>query len=161
MKMASRSSRASRASRTSRSSNRAPVEEAPAPAAPKAAPKSPSKMLFEEGDAVMSKWPGTQLFFKTKVTYVRDDDNEYDVQFEDGTIYTLKAKDVKKSVIPATKTPKRSRSRGRSPSRKRKDAAPKSPDAKPKTPRYTTMHANRYFYLKSVTFKIKDQKFYH
>merc|ERR1719210_3318355 len=45
----------------------------------------------------MARWPGTALYFKSKVTYVRDDDNEYEVQFEDGTIYTLKAKEVKKN----------------------------------------------------------------
>ena len=38
------------------------------------------EMAFTEGDAVMAKWPGTNLFFKAKVTFVRDDDNEYDVQ---------------------------------------------------------------------------------
>ena len=60
------------------------------------------------------------MFFKSKVTYVRADDNEYDIQFEDGTVYTLKAKAVRKSV-PAIRSKverKRSRSRGRSPSRK-------------------------------------------
>merc|ERR1719412_2545576 len=51
----------------------------------------------------MAKWPGTALFFKAKVTFVRDDDNEYDCQFEDGTVYTLKAKDVRKQI---TVTPK-------------------------------------------------------
>ena len=93
------------------------------------------KMEFEEGAAVMAKWPGTQLYFKSKVTYVREEDNEYDVQFEDGTVYTLKAKDVKKSVEARKAAPKpRSRSRGRSPGRKPKDpAAVKSPAApKPK-----------------------------
>ena len=38
------------------------------------------EMAFTEGDAVMAKWPGTNLFFKAKVTFVRDEDNEYDVQ---------------------------------------------------------------------------------
>ena len=50
------------------------------------APESPAEiitvyeMAFTEGDAVMAKWPGTNLFFKAKVTFVRDEDNEYDVQ---------------------------------------------------------------------------------
>ena len=48
------------------------------------------------------------------MNFVRDDDNEYDVQYEDGTIFTIKAKDVKKRSIaddkPAKKaTPSRSR----------------------------------------------------
>jgi len=92
-------------------------------------------MEFEEGASVMAKWPGTQLYFKSKVTYVREDDNEYDVQFEDGTVYTLKAKDVKMNVKKATAPKPRSRSRGRSPSRKAKatPSAAKSPAApKPK-----------------------------
>ena len=68
-------------------------------AASKAAPVATAeKMDFEEGDQVMARWPGTSLFYRSKVTYVREDDNEYDVQFEDGTVYTLKAKDVKKNV---------------------------------------------------------------
>lgn len=100
-----------------------------APTTPKVSPvKSPkeivqspaNEMAFEEGDEVMAKWPGTALFFKSKVTYVRTDDNEYDIQFEDGTVYTLKAKEVRKTVkVAASKTERRrSRSRGRSPARK-------------------------------------------
>jgi len=111
-----RSSSRSRAA--SRSSVAAPAEPAaPAKKASQAAAPAPAPM-FEEGDEVMSKWPGTALFFKSKVTYVREEDNEYDVQFENGTIYTLKARDVKKNVVATAKTPKprsRSRSRGRSP----------------------------------------------
>lgn len=92
-------------------------------------------MDFEEGQAVMARWPGTALYFKSKVTYVRDDDNEYDVQFEDGTIYTLKAKEVKKmeAISKKEKTPSRSRSRGRSPGRKAKASPARTPatDKKP------------------------------
>jgi len=120
---------------------------APAPAAspspakkavtsPVTSPVKPVEMAFEEGDEVMAKWPGTALFFKSKVTYVRAEDNEYDIQFEDGTVYTLKAKEVKKTIkIAAPKERKRSRSRGRSPSRK--TATEASPDApkKPATPK--------------------------
>merc|ERR1712083_652036 len=88
---------------------------------PKEIVQSPAKlndMAFEEGDEVMAKWPGTALFFKSKVTYVRADDNEYDIQFEDGTVYTLAAKEVRKTVAIAKPKSerKRSRSRGRSPS---------------------------------------------
>merc|ERR1719187_2793733 len=88
---------------------------APAPT-PVSPPKSPVKvheMAFEEGDEVMSKWPGTALFFKSKVTYVRADDNEYDIQFEDGTVYTLKAKEVRKSVPAVRSKVERKRSRSR------------------------------------------------
>ena len=38
---------------------------------------------------------------------MRDDDNEYDVQYEDGTIFTIKAKDVKKRSIADDKTAKK------------------------------------------------------
>ena len=38
------------------------------------------EMAFTEGDAIMAKWPGTNLYFNAKVTFVRDEDNEYDVQ---------------------------------------------------------------------------------
>merc|ERR1711971_634475 len=115
------------------------AEPAPAaPVSPASPPKSPVKiyeMAFEEGDEVMSKWPGTALFFKSKVTYVRADDNEYDIQFEDGTVYTLKAKEVRKTVkVAASKTERRrSRSRGRSPARKTAES-PEAPK-KPATPK--------------------------
>jgi len=126
-----------------------PIVSAKAPTTPKKAAKavaSPAKspaivqspaavMDFEEGDEVMAKWPGTALFFKSKVTYVRTEDNEYDIQFEDGTVYTLKAKEVRKTVkVTASKTERRrSRSRGRSPSR----ITAESPEApkKPATPK--------------------------
>ena len=120
---------------------------AKSPASPKSAKKSPArrgrqpaaakpaeKMEFEEGDKVMAKWPGTSLFFRAKVTYVRDDDNEYDVQYEDGTIFTIKAKEVRKATMgdASTKkaTPSRSRSRGRSPGRKAKASPARTPKAK-------------------------------
>ena len=60
-----------------------------AAATPKVSQKAPAAdeeivsvyiMAFTEGDHVMAKWPGTNLFFKAKVTFVRDEDNEYDVQ---------------------------------------------------------------------------------
>lgn len=120
----------------SKSKGRGAAAEKKAPAkkaaAAPAAPSAAAKMDFEEGDAVMARWPGTALYFKSKVTYVRDDDNEYDVQFEDGTIYTLKAKEVKKmeAISTAKKTPSRSRSRGRSPSRKSKASPARTPSEK-------------------------------
>merc|ERR1719458_2247033 len=107
-------------------------------------------MAFDEGDDIMARWPGTSLYFKAKVNFVRDDDNEYDVQYEDGTIFTIKAKDVKKRSIaddkPAKKaTPSRSRSRGRSPARKKSPArtASTSAAAKPKSPASTSRVSRR------------------
>lgn len=91
-------------------------------------PEPPAKftMDFDENEKVMARWPGTNLFFKAKVTFVRDDDNQYDITFEDGTTFTLKAKDVKKEIKPKEQkpTPARSRSRGRSPGRKPKSDSP-------------------------------------
>lgn len=107
-------------------------------------------MAFDEGAEIMARWPGTSLYFKAKVNFVRDDDNEYDVQYEDGTIFTIKAKDVKKRSIaddkPAKKaTPSRSRSRGRSPARKKSPArtASTSAAAKPKSPASTSRVSRR------------------
>merc|ERR1719319_1449035 len=64
----------------------------------------------------MGRWPGSNLYFKAKVVLVRDEDNEYDVEFSNGTVFTLKAKDVYKDM------PKR----GRSKSRGREARAPKT-----------------------------------
>ncbi len=77
---------------------------------------------------------------QAKVTFVRDDDNEYDVQYEDGTIFTIKAKDVKASRSMGSasagrkKTPSRSRSRGRSPGRRASKATPRTPKKSPARP---------------------------
>jgi len=84
------------------------------------------KMEFEVGDAVMARWPGSSLFFKAKVTFVRDDDEEYDVEYENGTVYTIRAKDVYKAdakvLKKATGTRRsKSRGRGRSAGRKKKE----------------------------------------
>merc|ERR1711976_556762 len=94
------------------------------------------KMEFDEGAKVLAKWPGTNLYFQAKVTYVRDDDNEYDVQYEDGTIFTIRAKDVQKRVEAKKKTPSRSRSRGRGPGRRSaKKATPNRTPSASATPR--------------------------
>merc|ERR1719319_691131 len=55
----------------------------------------------------MGRWPGSNLYFKAKVVLLRDEDNEYDVEFSNGTVFTLKAKDVYKDM------PKRGRSKSR------------------------------------------------
>merc|ERR1719319_1189430 len=64
----------------------------------------------------MGRWPGSNLYFKAKVVLLREEDNEYDVEFSNGTVFTLKAKDVYKDM------PKR----GRSKSRGREARAPKT-----------------------------------
>merc|ERR1719319_1428630 len=55
----------------------------------------------------MGRWPGSNLYFKAKVVLLREEDNEYDVEFSNGTVFTLKAKDVYKDM------PKRGRSKSR------------------------------------------------
>jgi len=79
--------------------------------------------MYSEGAEVMARWPGSSLYFKAKVNYVRPEDNEYDVEYENGTIYTIKAKDVYRQQSAALK---KSGSRGRSKSRGRSPGRPKS-----------------------------------
>ena len=97
--------------------------------AAKAAEEEPKGLEFVVGDAVMARWPGSSLFFKAKVTFVRDEDEEYDVEYENGTVYTIRAKDVYKAdskvLKKATGTRRsKSRGRGRSAAREKKDAKP-------------------------------------
>eukprot|EP00092_Neocalanus_flemingeri_P034652 GFUD01037694.1.p1 GENE.GFUD01037694.1~~GFUD01037694.1.p1 ORF type:complete len:624 (-),score=156.46 GFUD01037694.1:628-2499(-) len=110
------------------------VEEVPkvAKAAKAKAPKKEvveKKMAFAEGDEVMARWPGSSLFFKSKVTMVREEEDEYDVEYENGTVYTIRAKDVYKSTSKIMKKAgsRRSKSRGRTPVREKKAKAVESP----------------------------------
>jgi len=111
----------------------APVETPKTPKAAKAAAKAeePKKKLeFVEGDAVMARWPGSSLFFKAKVNLVREDDEEYDVEYENGTVYTIRAKDVFKvdsKVMKKAAGTRRSKSRGRGRSAGRQKKAAATP----------------------------------
>merc|ERR1712233_236149 len=75
-------------------------------------------MAFGEGDEVMARWPGSSLYFKAKVTLVRVEEDEYDVEYENGTVYTIRAKDVYKATTKILKKANtrrsKSKSRGRS-----------------------------------------------
>jgi len=129
----------------SRSRGRAPaavkeaVKSPPTPKASKKVKAAPVEfdMQYAEGAAVMARWPGSSLFFKATVRFVRDDDNEYDVEYENGTVYTIKAKDVYKqesAVLKKSTSRARSRSRGRSPGRgkaaaKKEEAVAKNEEA--------------------------------
>ena len=121
-------------------------------AAKAAEPEEPKGLEFVVGDAVMARWPGSSLFFKAKVTFVREEDEEYDVEYENGTVYTIRAKDVYKADSKVLKKAagtrrSKSRGRGRSAARDKKPAKAKADessadegdktDAKPaaKTPR--------------------------
>merc|ERR1711892_994357 len=71
----------------------------------------------------MARWPGSSLFFKAKVTMVREEEDEYDVEYENGTVYTIRAKDVYKSaskIMKKATASRRSKSRGRSAAREKK-----------------------------------------
>ncbi len=65
--------------------------------------KSPAPALkFAEDESVMSKYPGTSLYYPSKVVYVRHEDREYDVLFENGKTFTLPAADVKAEIKKKT-----------------------------------------------------------
>merc|ERR1711983_765909 len=100
--------------------------------APKAAEEAKKGLEFSEGDAVMARWPGSSLFFKAKVTLVREGDDEYDVEYENGTVYTLRSKDVYKAdskVLKKAAGTRRSKSRGRGRSAGRQKKAKEAPVA--------------------------------
>merc|ERR1719384_1320541 len=80
----------------------------------------------------MARWPGSSLFFKAKVVLVREEDEEYDVEYENGTVYTVRAKDVYKAdskVLKKAAGARRSKSRGRGRSAGRQKKAAAEPAA--------------------------------
>lgn len=100
----------------------------------------PSTTSFEDGDAVMSRWPGSTLWFKSKILGVGEDG--YKVQFEDGTEEEIPLTDVKsESYFTRSRSRSRSRSPGRrrsrsparksSPARTQQSRKPRSPGRKP------------------------------
>jgi len=104
---------------------------------PKAKPEkkevtpAPKKMAFAEGDEVMARWPGSSLYFKAKVTLVREEENDYDVEYENGIVYTIRAKDVYKASSKILKKAgsRRSKSRGKSTPREKKTQPEETPEA--------------------------------
>jgi len=86
-------------------------------------------MQFDVGDSVMAKWPGSKLFYIAKIQLVRAEDNEYDVEYENGSVFTIPAKDTYKQnsvsfrkAIHSTrsKSKSRARSKGRAQRTKKK-----------------------------------------
>eukprot|EP00092_Neocalanus_flemingeri_P014603 GFUD01015753.1.p1 GENE.GFUD01015753.1~~GFUD01015753.1.p1 ORF type:complete len:889 (+),score=228.79 GFUD01015753.1:240-2906(+) len=84
-------------------------------------PKTPKveekKMIFEAGDSVMGRWPGSKLYYNAKVQLLRPDEDEYDLEFENGIVFTVAAKDVYKPSSGALRkavTSRKSKSRARS-----------------------------------------------
>ncbi|XP_071485051.1 delta(14)-sterol reductase TM7SF2-like [Diadema antillarum] len=69
---------------------------------------------FDVGTAVMAKWPGSNLWFKSTILDVTEDG--YSVRYEDGTEEDIPKKDV---MAESYFTRSRSRSRSRSPGRRR------------------------------------------
>jgi len=124
-----------RRSGRSRSRGRTETYQAPVKTPKPKAAKAPKvkdepTLEFGEGAAVMARWPGSSLFFKAKVTLAREDEAEYDVEFENGTVYTLKAKDVYKADSKVMKkAPARGRSKSRGRGRKKADAVDSAPAA--------------------------------
>jgi len=92
------------------------------------------KLSHALGAEVMARWPGSSLFFKSKVIELREDSEEYDVEFENGTVYTIRAKDVfkmnSKVMKKATSTRARSKSRSKGRGGRKKAVAP-VPDPDP------------------------------
>ena len=52
----------------------------------------PTMPSFKVGDEVMAKWPGSNLWFKSKILAVTED--EYKVRYTDGTEEEIPKKDV-------------------------------------------------------------------
>jgi len=83
------------------------------------------KMAFEAGDTVMAKWPGSKLYYNAKIQIVRAESNEYDVEFENGIVFTVIAKEVYKQSSGSlrkavTSRKSKSKSRARSTGRGKK-----------------------------------------
>ena len=62
-----RASRSTSRGRAAPKSPKSPAAKKTPKAKAAAAPAVAKEMAFDEGDAVMARWPGTQLFFKVKV----------------------------------------------------------------------------------------------
>ncbi|XP_030205789.1 delta(14)-sterol reductase LBR isoform X3 [Gadus morhua] len=70
---------------------------------------------YQNGDTVMGRWPGSNLFYEVKVLSYGAREQLYTVIYKDGTELELSEQDIKN----ATGFRQRSRSRSRSPSRRR------------------------------------------
>ncbi|XP_078069641.1 delta(14)-sterol reductase LBR-like [Mustelus asterias] len=84
----------------------------------------PAKM-FSDGEMVMGRWPGSQLYYEVQVTGYNKSTQLYAVKYKDGTELNLKESDVK--PLNYFKTKKRSSPRQRSRSRSRSPARTQTP----------------------------------
>ena len=75
------------------------------------AAKSPKKAVlnYKEGEEVMARWPGSKLYYTARIQLVREEEGEYDVEYENGVIFTLTARDVYKQGGSAKKSPRKSK----------------------------------------------------
>ena len=73
--------------------------------------KSPRKAVlnYKEGEEVMARWPGSKLYYKARIQLVRPEEGEYDVEYENGVVFTLTARDVYKQGSSAKKSARRSK----------------------------------------------------
>ena len=72
-------------------------------------PKKTAVLHYKEGEEVMARWPGSKLYYNAKVQLVRAEDGEYDVEYENGVVFTLTARDVYKQGSSARKSSRRSK----------------------------------------------------
>uniref|UniRef100_H3DR54 Tudor domain-containing protein n=1 Tax=Tetraodon nigroviridis TaxID=99883 RepID=H3DR54_TETNG len=75
---------------------------------------------YQKGELVMGRWPGSNLYYQVKVLSFDVKEQLYTVIYKDGTELELKEQDIKS--IAGFQT--RSRSRSRSPGRRRMCHAP-------------------------------------
>ena len=77
------------------------------------AAKSPKKaaLNYKEGEDVMARWPGSKLYYTARIQLVRAEEAEYDVEFENGVVFTLSAREVYKQGGSAKKSSRRSKTK--------------------------------------------------
>ena len=75
------------------------------------AAKSPKKaaLNYKEGEEVMARWPGSKLYYNARIQLVRAEEAEYDVEYENGVVFTVTARDVYKQGGSAKKSSRRSK----------------------------------------------------
>ena len=85
--------------------------------------KSPKKAVlnYKEGEEVMARWPGSKLYYNARIQLVREGEGEYDVEYENGIIFTLTARDVYKQGGSAKKSSRRSKTNSRKSGTEEKD----------------------------------------
>ncbi|XP_077076975.1 delta(14)-sterol reductase LBR isoform X2 [Siphateles boraxobius] len=76
---------------------------------------------FQNGDTVMGRWPGSNLYYEVKVLSYDNKNRLYTVIYKDGTELELKESDITSmAIFKQGATRSRSRSRSRSPGRPRR-----------------------------------------